>query len=431
MKIKLILFLSILFVFNYSCKKEEIPLTNLNLKVEKIDGVYRCTWNSTNISSFEKYTLIASKDSITEDLDLNFFSPSPKFIEDQTIGTWNFTISTPFEKKYFQLRVDIGDRILYSEIIVFENPHTRIVDNFKGQFLFHYPEIKTMYFGNDGTNKLKAYNYEDDKIKEIEFTQYISGGTGGNNGFGDEIYLFTYDNRLTILDAHTLAFKDWILDFGPEIYSVSTNQNGLITLAVNSYLEPTQIYDRNGLTLLTTHDYANLSGIRSIGFLSKENNKLLEIGKNDAHIYDLNENGGVINHLSAINPFDHPFTQGYGNQLAISPNGNYFASSSRGDMFDSNLTPLGQLKDLTGSNYFCYLFNEENSVMYTSPSVLNTTNNASLIQKFSLPDLSIVETFENERYTPIYLFYIEDQIMILAISHTDYDDKVIINLKDF
>ncbi len=431
MKIKTILFLSILFLFNYSCKKEEIPLNNLNLKVEKIDGVYRCTWNATNISSFKSYTLIPSKDSITTDLDLNFYSPSPKIIEDQTVDTWDFEISTPFQKKYFQLRVDIGDRILYSEIIVFVNPHTRVIDNLRGQFLFHYPEIKTMYFGNDWTNKLIAYNYKNDEIKEIEFDQYITVGTGGNNGFGDEIYLITYDNRLTILDAHTLAFKDWILDFGPEIFSITTNHNGLISLSVNKYSDPTQIFARDGLTFLDSHDYANSNLLRGSGFLSKENNKLLEIGKFDVHVYDLNENGGVINHNSAVNPFDHPITQGYSNSLFISPNGNYFASSARGDIFDSNLTPLGQLKAMTDDYYSCFLFNETNSVMYTSPNVLNTTNNASVIQKFSLPDLNKIETFENERYSPIYLFYIEDQIMVLAHSHSDDDDKVIMNIEDF
>jgi hypothetical protein len=51
------MFGSVLF---FSCKKEEAPLADLNFQVEEIDGIYYCSWNATNISTFEKYNIVFS-----------------------------------------------------------------------------------------------------------------------------------------------------------------------------------------------------------------------------------------------------------------------------------------------------------------------------------------------------------------------------------
>ena len=131
-KFSLYLFVSVLF---FSCEKES--LADLNFQVKKIDDVYHCSWTATNISTFERYTIVRSP--------LNPASGDIKYktwINEQERDDIAFTI--PNESGftlYFQLIVDIGDRYLRSEIIAFETPTSDVLEIIAVNlnFALHYP----------------------------------------------------------------------------------------------------------------------------------------------------------------------------------------------------------------------------------------------------------------------------------------------------
>ncbi|MFK7771027.1 MAG: hypothetical protein AB8F94_02765, partial [Saprospiraceae bacterium] len=174
----------------FSCGKEEVPLADLNFQVEEIDGVYHCSWTATNISTFEKYYIVHSPLKMeNEDEPSESFSYRWTSVYSQATNSISIDLGGEEDLTlYFQLFVDIGDRMIRSKMIVFEKGISEVID-IDARQLISFSEKNAIYFYNKNSGQVCYYDYLENKIKaEAELVGGIKLLAVGNNGFGDEIY---------------------------------------------------------------------------------------------------------------------------------------------------------------------------------------------------------------------------------------------------
>ena len=409
------LLVSVLF---FSCEKEEEePLEELEFQVVHVaDQYYTCKWNAPNISTFEKYYIVHSPFILGVDDDPKNINYKRRTLDsDQTKDNCNVSvINNNGLPLYFQLFVDIGDRYIRSEVIRFETPKSETID-VAATSAIHYPEKDAIYFVEIGLRGLNYYDYKEKQIKEnteVDFPFRISKTHIGNNGFGEEIYT-TNENELIIYDANTLEEKDRFSTNG-DIYSVATNDNGLIALSVKNSSNEIQILSRANLTLLNNLVSFNAyNNNRGVAFLSKENNELIEVGGSYSMYFRLDENGIVQEDSYIANPFQ---PSGFNEIITVSPSENYYIYSGKGEVFDSEMNGIIDLNSLFGNYYSRYLFDKEETYLYAILS--NASGN--FIDKFSVPNFDWVGRKEFVNGTSLDLFYRDGEIHVATFTDDFY-----------
>lgn len=411
MKTKSILIFLLISIFYFSCKEECPPLQSINFKVEKNGATYTCTWNKTNISSFKNYTIYISEAPIEENVNFNELVISPIHIDDQRISESVFNISELKSDLYFQLRVNISDRLLYSEVIHIENKNIHIFPIFSFDQVLFYPEIQTLYFIEFSDNKLTAYNLI---TKEFVETILITGGydiwfdrsAAGNNGMGEELYLVDDLESILILDARTLEVKSTFEPNHP-VTEVATNKNGMIAIGIEGNIK---LYERDGMNFLTELDEAVVGTTYGLEFSPDTINRLIHVGQTEIHTYDLNNNGEIVTHKTKPNPYQ---TNYYNAKLSVAPSGNYFTNHSN-EIFNADLNALARLISPYNTEYFFPLFGENDSFIYCASYGANPNLYPYEIHKISLSDFSVVDIFAFDTFIPVLLFQLEDTIMMVS-----------------
>ncbi len=412
----LLFFVSVLF---FSCEKEEEPpLLLLNFQVEHVvNATYQCTWNASNISTFKKYYIVHSPFLLGRDDDPKLINHTRKTVvssqetDNRSLSVTNYN-GLPI---YFQLFVDIGDRYVRSEVVSFETPRSETIDAEAASTL-HYPEKNAIYLVNIGRRDINHYDYEEKELKEnneVDFSFRTATAQAGNNGFGDEIYAID-GNELVVINASTLEEKDRYATNG-EIYSVATNNKGLIALSVRKPSNPILVLARENLTPVDTlGSFNSYNESRGLAFLHKENNELIEVGNYFTMYYKLDENGIKEESDYESNPFLPISTRG---NVTVSPLGNYYVNSPRGQVFDSAMNGISDLHLLEEEYYTSYFFNKEETYLYA----IVTDNSWSYIDKFSIPNFEFVgrKEFGYETST-LDLFYRDDEIQVVIFTRDFY-----------
>ncbi|MFK8009724.1 MAG: hypothetical protein AB8H03_25445 [Saprospiraceae bacterium] len=412
--VSIFLFVSVLF---FSCKKEatEMPFAELNFQVVNVtNGFYHCTWNAPNISTYKNYYIVHSPFILGIDDDpKSIYFKRRTIISGQTRDDEILFVRNNYGLTlYFQLFIDIGDRYVRSNVVSFETPNSETIDTDAVSAL-HYPNKNAIYISNFGLRGLNYYD-EDEKIikekTELDFNFRATTAQVGNNGFGDEIYAID-GNELVIFNAETLEEKDRYTASGV-IYSVATNDNGLIAITVRNSSKKIQILARENLTIINNLASSNLyDESRGVAFLSKENNELVEIGRDSMTYFKLDENGMQEESNSESNPFSDAAARG---QIIVSSSGNFYVNSRKGHVFDSDLNGIVELYLLSGNYYYYsnYFFNKEETFLYAIPS-----GSERFIDKFSIPNFELVDRKEFVNGIPLELFYRDDEIQVVIFTN--------------
>lgn len=399
------LFVSVLF---FSCKKEE-ALADLNFQVEKIDGVYHCSWTATNISTFEKYYIVHSPILMgQEDEPSQSFSHRWTSVYSQATNSINIAIGAEEDLTlYFQLFVDIDDRMIRSNVVVFEKEISEVID-FEANSSLLFQEKNAVYFFDEDTKDFLYYDFVEKEVKKKRRQSFLINQfifCTGNNGFGEELYLVD-DKELIILDPNTLAQKAGYIA-NRSITSVATNDDGLIVLAIRDNDVPTQILARDNLNVLNNLNTSNATyPSRGVIFLSKEENEFVELGESYFNYFKINSVGEILEQQEINTPFPNP--QNVYFSMIASPLENYFVTITQGQLFDSSLNGLADFSLAFGDLYLSCFFEKDETALYAflySPF----GTGISFVDKFSIPDLEFVERKEFKGFT-LNWFYRNDKI---------------------
>ena len=404
------LFVSVLF---FSCEKEEeAPLADLTLQVVHVaNGIYDCKWNASNISTFKNYYIVHSPFILGIDDDPKSIHYKRKTtIDDQTRDNRALSVENNHGLPlHFQLFIDIGDRYIRSNVVSLETPNSETIDVDAASAL-HYPDKNGIYLINNGLRDLNFYDHEGKQLmvkKKVDFIFDASTAQVGNNGFGEEIYAIDA-NDLYILDANTLELKEQLAINGL-IHSVATNNNGLIAVTVQNYLNKIQIFSRENLILLNELSSSNTyDDPRGIAFLSEENNELLEVGKTVSKLFKLDENG-IAQDSSEVSNLFPPHDPD--ELITVSPSGDYYIFSRKGQVFDAELNGIREFTSYLGNSYSSYFFDREETFLYAT---LRTSGN--FIDKFSIPNFEWQGRKEFVNGTSLELFYKDDEIHVATFT---------------
>ena len=164
--------------------------------------------------------------------------------------------------------------------------------NIKGKLLLKHPTLPRAYIYEVSTQSLVLY---DELIANVALDYPLNWQYEiaiGNNGLGDEIYLYIGEHKLYIFDANTLNEKA-VLELDDSASAILTNDKGWIAVKKNSYTTYSlKIYNRNNLEAIDSIDI--LSVEESMFFTSKSENKfLLSEDQGDFYLIDLEDDGTV------------------------------------------------------------------------------------------------------------------------------------------
>ena len=417
MKSKTQLFLILFFIVNlFSCKKDLIQTNNtFELSVEYTNGRdFHLSWPITNLSDFENYIVVISTDSIPQgslpqgSLP-NAPYPVPPYVEiinDQETSFLDTTFIPYAQKHYFQVFAKFGDRFLTSNQVIIDIETIGQVATFPSQ-IFHDGDNQSIVIYNDLEDELTRYNY---RTKSVELVLDIglrtSGGVIGKYNGNSELYLIDETNTLNILDAQTFESKGNIPlgQFG--VFSAATNDNGLIAMSIRDASRPVQFYSRENLELLDFIDFNGYNQSRGITFLSKNENKGIEISYLGIDYFQVNDDGVVIDNqslhtnLSVLN-FD---------KIVVSPSGNYFISTKEGIIYDKDLNYVGGLFENPVYSYSDYVFSEDETTLY---ALANQASFELSLIAYDFPSLEIKERMLLG-FEPIKIFLENGEIFIVG-----------------
>lgn len=288
--------------------------------------------------------------------------------------------------------VEIEDRIIRSNVVVFEKNNSEVIDlNLCASIIAK--DWNSIYLFEYNRNFFSHYNFIEKEVKEtvslnFDLNQYFT--CVGNNGLGDELYLIN-GTQLNIFDAATLIKKTSFVASG-YIRGVTTNNNGLIVLTVQDESSPIQIIDRSSLTVLNSLTSSNyIFGSQKVEFLSKENNELVEAGETNFKYFKIDDNGATLEEADIEPPF--PNNERFFHNMTSSPFENYFAVNFDGHVFDRSLNALADLSTLFGDDYLHYFFGRDETVLYASVYDPDLGDKC-FVDKFSIPSFQHIERKE-------------------------------------
>jgi len=406
------LFVSVLF---FSCKKEEAPLASLNFQVEEIDGVYHCSWTATNISIFQNYYIVHSPFLMGEDDEPSGgFSKRWTQLDSQAINNQSITIENEDNLTLrFQLFVDIGERMIRSETIVFEKENSEVIDIIP-DFSILLQESNTLYFYRDFSNYLVRYNFLEKKIEAERKLPFEANKDLiiGNNGFGEELYIVE-DEMLFILDANRLETKTSFEASGT-IHSLATNDDGLIVITLRDVSNKIQVITRDGMNILNSLTSSNnVYFPRKVVFISKENNEFIEVDNAYFKYFKVDDNGIVLEEEEIESPFSN--NNNAASQIISSPFDNYFAMNDNGQVFNSSLENLAELSTFFGDTYSSFWFDKDETALYAFLNPVQAEQK--YVDKFSIPDFDFVERKGDDNLV-LNWFYKNDELY--SAYYSDY-----------
>lgn len=402
----------LLGVVFFSCKKEKPVLNenegqNFELTIEKIGYDFSFNWTPTNISDFERYVILGSRDSIPNSFNLALASNSfEASFESQAINSFDSLI-VPFSSYlFFRAFVVMGNRTLASNLVRTEYESFHIVP-YTPSIIFPNPDNKSIILLDFNESKLIRYHLPTKAITAEEtMNELVSFGTVEKwNGYS-ELYLTGEDRNIKIFDALTLEYKDFISTGAFEVFSMDTNDDGLVATSIKRFNIPVQFFKRDNSSFLSSTDFNSYSQPRGIAFLSKNENKGIEISSLGIGSFQLDDDGQIIDDQF----LDFPLPYSNYEQLVVSPNGNYFGTSRDGLFFDKDLNLIGELDYTPATIYEDYIFSPDENFLY---ALSNGFSKNELI-KYSIPDLEIQERLELG-YEPKSVFWNEGKIFVVGM----------------
>lgn len=415
--------------FYFSCEKEVLPPPVIEVEIEEVipsltlevtlnpsNGNYECNWKQLNTPSFAEYVLVYSTNPIPLEYNARVgFNNVNTATRIQDINQTGFSIN-PYRRNqtvYVQVIIDQGgDKFLRSNQVELSEDSWQSIGIIPSKVV-HHPEKNAFYIFEYGSNRLVYYDYLEKRImKEVNlnvdfaFTELKFG----DNGLGEELYLIHDDINLTILDANTLEVK-LSYQFPYTVHSITSNDKGILVVAARINNGPIQILNRSDMSVLNTLNFSDHTVIRGVAFLSKDENKFVETGRHHHHLYEIDDDGELLSHNTAENPYKK---SGTNNNITVSPSGNYFVNTKFGEIYDADLNPIRCL--VNSNEYINYFFDEDQNYFYS------LRKNTQWIYKYDLPSISYQDYHgEGADLHPISLFKIDGELMMFFRDKSSND----------
>ena len=414
---KVTLLLSFVMVFVLSCQKEEVNNNDkafpITLTGEQVGRSVQLNWDETRVSSFEEYIIVRSNEPIPVDFEPTPFSGFVAGRVDEFEEN-SFRDDAPLlaETLYYQVFVDVGDRLLKSNSIMIDYEITLL--NLTPTEIKFNSESDNLYLFDGNTRELSVFNYKEKEITgsiELNFST-INFETGFFNG-QEELYV-SLSSTVRIYAVPSMELKE---EFGVNgtVIGLDVNDNGLLFIGTNSFPSRIDVYDRATLNVVESADA--ISNKQLIKVLNNETNEVIAVSFSEIELLNFDDEG---NFESSDLTFSNGF---FNNKISIMENGSGFIASADGKIFDDDLNDLGLLDDSFG-NFFFF----EDFTFSTDGTKAYSVNNSFLeVREYRFPEKTVEETYPYN-YFMTRIFYDEDQLIFVGNVNDFTGSRTIIEL---
>jgi len=416
MKHTILLLLGLFLLF--SC--EEIVINNddklstIELTItENDDGSSQLEWTMANTSSFQKYWLVRSSDSIPNSfhaIDLN--NSILIELEDYKEHTYQDLPTELSNQAFYRVFVELNDRKLVSNEVTGANDI----------HIFNFLAVDVEF--SVSANALYLLAHPSRNIYKWDISQstlHTSNAANHSDNYGIEIETIDNQEHLIAFENSFDEFFSYDLDLNYEkaiSFSGHACQDAAISnsgIILGSMFSAPSIltFDYHTDNLLHTFNSPNNSAVKKIETISNQSeNHFIETGSdNKLHLYKVDSAGVVFEHTEQeLTP------PSYFNDIAISPDQQHFAGNTAGLIFNKDLSLFGQIQsDVTFQN-FAFSSNGEQLVAIRG----NSSKQDIVIYKF--PELT------EERVIPLgysasHVFMKGNQLVIIGQNYINGVEK--------
>lgn len=442
MNAKITPFLFFLFIFFsfFSCKNDdaETPLQEFKLSINQDGNQLYHSWTEVNISDFEQYIIVRSKEPIPVNLDPFLSSPSNSEVNEivhqetsKETSSWKEIVLSGESNLFYRAFIKLEDRYIasnevevsFDKRIIYQAKYTSDIE------VYHHPDLKLIYIID--VDSLFAFDYRSAELvasTELPSLFYAGLFSFGKNNGQDELYLVPQgpdDDEIIVLDAVSL---NYIETFNPgygKIDAMNTEREGIVVVFKNSSSR-LQIFDRSSgdeietVTCPCTNTYN-----KRIGFLSDTENLI------NVFFSDGIRQGGFVNFsfsdtwefLSKSSKISFPSS--VLPKIAFPSNKEYFIPNYNGTIYESDGNIFTSVYDTLsdkGTGY-SYVFLEDESTLLNidDHSLFPSSDNLRSLDKYSFPELDLVDSWKlpkNFNASGGYELFYDGDDVLLSYSST-------------
>ncbi len=433
----------------FSCKNDdqETPLQEFEFSITQDGFQLYHSWTEVNISDFQQYIIVRSKEPIPVNLDPFLSSASNseinKIVHQETSSSnsaWRELVLSEQTKLYYRVFIKLSDRYIasnevevsFDEKLIFTSTQNSNIE------VFHHPDLRLIYFID--IDSLFAYDYQSRELvaaTELPSLFYDGLFSYGKINGQDEIYLIPQganDDEIIILDAMNLNYIETFTTGYGRIKAINTDREGVIVIA-KDWSESLKVFDR-----LSGSEIGNASCAcsdvyhKSLGFISETENTIRMIYSDGIR------NGGFVDYFfSPTWEFDSEssityFPSNVLPKIGYSTDRNYFIPNSNGTIYEKNGTIFNSIYDTLsdrGTSYSSVFFENESALMTIDDhSLFPNADDLRSIDKYSFPDIELLDSWRLRHNLSIVewyeLFYDGDNLLLSYGTSTGGINRIMI-----
>lgn len=412
-----ILFSLLLLTFMAGCKDnlvvdnsdQNFPLTlNSELGNDKVT----LRWEAANVSNFEKYVVLRSRNPIPAGLRPVFSTSEQEIIlQSDDIKTTEFVDeSLPIvEKLYYKLYISIDDRFIESDAVVV-NFDNLLVDGNGGVIKF-VADSSWVILGDEFTGTLRVLNYRTKGIlasKPVQFTNAdnMCLDVAVENGKQVLYWWAGYNNfyKYSLPDLTQLNF--WPVPFSG--FSILVDDN-LVYTTQYDYNQSFSPRRKTDMSVLKAHYRLDYYTHRTLAMLDKTTHRIVEASPYRILTYNVNPITGDVTNMAerSTNTFNVFYRE-----MPVAKNGQYFIAQYDGSVYDQNLNFIATVP-FVNNGYTDVDFSPDGQFIYVAYQDF-TFGNGTLIQKYTFPGMASVATRRFNNATPKSVEAVEGGVIFVG-----------------
>lgn len=383
-----------LFAVLWVACKEDLVIDNsdqkfpLTLQTESGNDRVTLRWDAVQVSNFEKYVLVRSRNPIPSGLRPVFSTGEFEIIfQSDSIQKTEFVdqFLPIVEKVFYKLYVGFNDRFVESAAmdVSFDN---LLVDG-NGAVIHFVPDSNWVIIGDEFTGLLRVVDYNTKKTKAQRSVQFTNADNMCldvvvENGKSVLYWWAGYNNFYKFSLPELTQLSSWSVPFSG--FSVLAGTGDKIFTTQYDFNQSFAVRNKSDMSVVTEHYRTDYYVHRTLAMLDQSTNRIVEASPYRIMVYNVNATSGQVTNFVEKNTSTFSV---FNRDIPVSKNGQYFVPQFDGSVYDQNLNLILQIP-MQNNGYADVAFSPDGLFLYVA--YIEFAFGGTLIQKFKFPSMEVV-----------------------------------------
>ncbi|MBL7782640.1 MAG: hypothetical protein JNM22_15540 [Saprospiraceae bacterium] len=364
---------------------QNFPLT---VNAQKDEDKVVLTWEAANVSNFNKYVIVRSRNPIPAGLSPVFSSGDIEIVfQSDDIDTTSFTDEAlpVLQQLYYKLYINIDDRFIESAAVSLTFDNLLLEGN--GSVIKFYPDSNWVILGDDFMGTLRVVNYNTKEVvasRNVSFTSFdnMCYDIAVENGKPVLYWWAGYTNFYKYQLPDLVQLNYWPVAFSG--FSIAVDDNYVYTTQYD-YNQSFCARRKSDMSVVQPHYRADYYTHRTLAILDKATHYVLEVSPYRLLTYNVNPINGDVTNITekSTNTFNLFYRD-----IPVSKDNQYVVPQYDGSVYDRNLNLVTSIPFMS-NGYIDVDFSADGQYLYALYQDF-TFGNGSLIQKFTFPGMQQV-----------------------------------------